>query len=289
MARLVIFGLGQSARAFVRRVGSRFSSIVATVRHPEQAEALNGVEIMGFDSEGFDPRLTEAVHAADVILVSVPPDEWGDPVLEWFGDTIQSARSLSWLGYLSTIGVYGDRQGGWVDETTPVAGTSNRSIRRIMAEQAWQELAREAGLPLHLFRLAGIYGPHQNVLLQLQRGTAKRVIKRGQVFNRIHVEDIAQVLEASLQRPRPLALYNVSDGHPCPPQEVVAFAAELMGIDPPPEVPFEQAQLTEMARSFYSDNKRVSNQLIRDELGVTLAFPTYREGLQALWKSLQAA
>ncbi len=283
MSSLVIFGLGQSARAFVGRVGGQYSSIIATVRDTAMAKPVQGVEIMGFNDTGFDPRLTQAVCDADVILCSVPPDAEGDPVLEWFGDTIQAATTLKWLGYLSTIGVYGDHQGGWVDETTPAVAGNDRSHRRVMAEQMWQALAQEAGLPLHIFRLAGIYGPSQNALVQLRRGTAKRVIKPGQVFNRIHVDDIAQVLEASIRRPRPMAIYNVTDSDPCPPQDVVGFAAELMGLAPPPEVPFEQADFSEMARSFYSENKRVSNRLIREELGVNLLYPTYREGLQALW------
>lgn len=289
MRSLLIFGLGQSSRAFVERVGADFTSITATVRDPSQAQPMPGVDIMQFDSEGFDPRLTEAVIGAEAILSSVPPDAEGDPVLEWFGDTIQAAPALKWLGYLSTVGVYGDHQGGWVDETTPVRGLSERSFRRVQAEQMWQALAQEAGLPLHIFRLAGIYGPAQNALLQLQRGTAKRLIKPGQVFNRIHVEDIAQVLAASLVRPRPMAIYNVADDCPCPPQDVVDYAAGLMGIAPPPEVPFGQAELSEMARSFYSENKRVSNRLIHDELGVSLLYPTYREGLQALWQALRQA
>ncbi len=288
MSSLVIFGLGQSARAFVQRVGADYSSITATVRDSAAALPMQGVDIMDFNEAGFDPRLTQAVSEADVILCSVPPDAEGDPVLEWFGDTIQAAHRLKWLGYLSTIGVYGDHQGGWVDETTAVQGESERSYRRMMVEQMWQDFARDAGLPLHIFRLAGIYGPAQNALVQLRRGTAKRVIKPGQVFNRIHVDDIAQVLAASIRQPRPMAIYNVTDDNPCPPQDVVTFAAGLMGIDPPPEVPFERANFTEMARSFYSENKRVSNRLIHEELGVSLLYPTYREGLQALW-ALQAA
>ena len=282
MGSLVIFGFGQSARAFVQRVGANYSSIVATVRDGASAQPMRGVEIMDFNETGFDPRLTQAVTDAEVILCSVPPDAEGDPVLEWFGDTIQAAHRLKWLGYLSTIGVYGDHQGGWVDETTPVRGDHERSYRRLMAEQMWQALAGDANLPLHIFRLAGIYGPAQNALLQLQRGTAKRVIKPGQVFNRIHVDDIANILAASIVKPRPMAIYNVTDDCPCPPQDVVTFAAELMGIAPPAEVPFEQANFSQMAQSFYSQNKRVSNRLIHEELGVKLLYPTYREGLQAL-------
>jgi nucleoside-diphosphate-sugar epimerase len=167
MSRLVIFGLGQSSRAFVERVGAQFSSIIATVRDPDRAKPMAGVEIMAFDGEGHDPRLTEAVLTADALLNSVPPDEMGDPVFDCFGDTIQAAQSLKWLGYLSTIGVYGDHQGAWVDETTPVEPSHERALRRIMAEQAWQALAEDAGLPLHIFRLAGIYGPAQSPLSQV--------------------------------------------------------------------------------------------------------------------------
>jgi len=283
MSSLMIFGLGQSARAFVQRVGADYSSITATVRDSAAALPMQGVEILDFNEAGFDPRLTRAVSDAEVILCSVPPDAEGDPVLEWFGDTIQAAHRLKWLGYLSTIGVYGDHQGGWVDETTAVQGESERSYRRMMVEQMWQDFARDAGLPLHIFRLAGIYGPAQNALLQLRRGTAKRVIKPGQVFNRIHVEDIVAVLKASLQKPHAQAIYNVSDDEPSPPQDVVAYAAQKSGYPLPPEMPFEKANLSPMALSFYGENKRVSNALIKEALGVTLAYPTYRQGIDALY------
>ena len=188
------------------------------------------------------------------------------------------ARVLAWIGYLGTTAVYGDRQGGWVDEETPIEPTLARADRRARAEAAWLK----SGLPVHIFRLAGIYGPGRNAFVNLKDGTARRIVKPGQVFSRIHVEDIATVLEASIARPRPGAIYNVCDDEPAPPQDVVAHAAELMGVAPPPEQPYETADLSPMARTFYKDNRRVRNERIKRELGVRLAYPTYREGLAAL-------
>lgn len=213
----------------------------------------------------------------------MPPGETGDPVLAAHGECIAGlGPRLRWLAYLSTTGVYGDRGGAWVDETTPLRPTSERGCRRLAAEEAWRALADRAHLPLHVFRLAGIYGPGRNPLRSVIDGTAKRIVKTGQVFSRIHVEDIAAVLDASIARPNPGAAYNVCDDEPAPPQEVVLFAAGLLGRAPPPEVDFETADLTPMARSFYAESKRVSNRRIREELGVRLAYPTYREGLRAL-------
>jgi nucleoside-diphosphate-sugar epimerase len=178
--------------------------------------------------------------------------------------------------------VYGDHGGAWIDETAPPNPTSARSRRRLAAEEAWLALGRRTGKPVQVFRLAGIYGPRRNPLAQLAAGTATRIVKPGQIFNRIHVDDIAAALAASLDRPRAGAVYNVADDEPAPPQDVVAYAASLAGVVPPAEIPFDEASLSPMARSFYAETKRVSNRLLKQELGLTLRYPTYREGLAAL-------
>ncbi len=222
------------------------------------------------------------MQAADALLVSIPPDEEGDPVLARFAGAIASASHLSWIGYLSTIGVYGDHGGAWIDEATPPKPVSDRSKERLAAENAWLDLGARSGKAVHIFRIAGIYGPGRNALKNLADGTAKRIVKPGQVFNRIHVADIAAVLMASIERPRAGAIYNLADDEPAPAQDVVAYAAGLAGVPPPPEVPFAEVRLGPMAASFYGESKRASNRLIKDELGVRLRYPTYREGLQAL-------
>jgi nucleoside-diphosphate-sugar epimerase len=190
--------------------------------------------------------------------------------------------SLAWVGYLSTTGVYGDRDGGWVDETSELRPSGARGRRRVAAETAWLDLWRDRGVPVHIFRLAGIYGPGRSPFDALRAGTAKRIVKPGQVFSRIHVDDLASVLLSSIARPRPGAVYNVCDDEPASPADVVAHAAQLLGAPPPPLVSFDEAALSPMARSFYADNKRVSNALIKTELGVRLRYPDYRAGLAAI-------
>jgi nucleoside-diphosphate-sugar epimerase len=281
---LVVFGLGYSAHTFVRREGGRFDRIVGTVTSSDKAQSLavDGIAARVFASEGRDARIADDVRDARALLVSIPPGEEGDPTLAAYGDAIASAPRLAWIGYLSTVGVYGDHAGAWIDEATPPKPASARSRRRLAAEKAWLALGARARKPVQVFRLAGIYGPGRNAFVQLAAGTAKRIVKPGQVFNRIHVDDIAGALVASLDRPRAGAVYNVTDDEPAPPQEVVAYAARLAGVAPPPEVPFEEAALSPMARSFYGETKRVSNRLIKQELGLALRYPTYREGLAAL-------
>lgn len=280
--KLVVFGLGYSARAFVRRVGPRVGRIVGTVREPARAarRAHDGMVVRALPGE--EQALAADLRDADAVLSSVPPGEGGDPVLARFADALAAAPRLRWIGYLSTIGVYGDHGGAWIDESTPARPTSPRSRWRLDAENAWLALGAASGRPVQVFRLAGIYGPGRSALDKLADGSAQRLVKPGQVFNRIHVDDIAAVLEASLDRPRAGAVYNVTDDEPAPPQDVVTFAAELAGREPPPLVPFETAELSPMARSFYAENKRVRNALLRDELGVALRHPTYREGLRAI-------
>ena len=276
--KLLVFGLGFSALHAAQRLQASGAKATATVRTRAKADGLAqaGITARVFSPEHADAEIADDIADSDAILSSVPPGESGDPVLASFGERIAAAPNLRWVGYLSTVGVYGDHAGGWVDETTPLGAGKQRSQNRVTAEQGWLALGA------HVFRLSGIYGPGRNQLVQLAAGTARRIIKPGQTFNRIHVADIAAVIEASLARPRPGGIYNVTDNEPAPPQDVVAFAARLCGLEPPAEIPFERAELSPMARSFYSENRRVRNALIREELGVTLTYPTYREGLAAL-------
>ena len=280
--RLFCFGVGQSARALAARLGASAWGFAGTTRNPDKASELAspGFDVFVFDGES--PLPTDALAGTTHMLISIAPGENGDVVLARHREDIAALRGLEWLGYLSATSVYGDHDGGWVDEETPVRPSGLRGQRRAEAEQAWLRLAHDSGVPVHVFRLAGIYGPDNNPLRSLKAGTARRIVKPGQRFSRIHVDDIAAVLEASINRHDPGRIYNVADDEAAPPQEVVAHAAGLLGVDPPPEIPFDAAELSDMARSFYRDNKRVSNARIKKELGVTLAYPTYREGLRAL-------
>jgi nucleoside-diphosphate-sugar epimerase len=271
MPHLFCFGLGFSAQALIRRLTPAGWTVSGTNR---DGVALEGVTVWRFDGGSAIPE--EALEGATHLLLSVPPGADGDPVFK-LHHGILARRRFDWVGYLSTTGVYGDRGGDWVDEDSPLAPSTERGHRRLETEQAWLDL-----LDAHLFRLAGIYGPGRNQLVSVQDGSAKRIIKPGQVFSRIHVDDIAGVLAASIDAPNPCRAYNVCDDEPAPPQDVVAFAAELLGMAPPPEIPFADASLSPMARSFYAESKRVSNRRIKAELGYRLLYPTYREGLRAL-------
>lgn len=254
--------------------------IIGTTRNAEKAEAFarRGVEALVLPAD-IRPALNVATH----LLISSAPGMEGDPFLSMAETAIgEAAPHLQWVGYLSSTGVYGDHGGGWVDETTTPRATEGHRDRRLMAEQAWQALAERTGLPLHIFRLAGIYGPGRGPFEKLHAGTAHRIVKEGQVFCRIHVEDAARVLAASIARPAPGAIYNVCDDLPAPPQDVVEAAARMAGLPVPPAVPFDQAEMTPMARAFYRDNRRVRNDRIKRDLGVTLRYPTYREGLASL-------
>ncbi len=285
--RLFCFGYGYTARALALDLRARFS-IAGTVRDPQRAAAATDAALVTFASGGRLPAgsLARATH----VLVSIPPDASGDPVLEACGaELARRAGQFAWIGYLSTTVVYGDRQGDWVDESATLAAVGERGRRRVEAEAGWLDLWRQYDLPVHVFRLAGIYGPGRNVLDQLRAGTARRIVKPGQVFSRIHVADIVAVLEASMARPRPGAVYNVADDEAAPPQDLVAHAARLLGVPPPPEEPFATARMSEMARSFYAECKRVRNDLIKKELGVSLRYPTYREGLAALLSDNRSA
>jgi nucleoside-diphosphate-sugar epimerase len=257
-------------------------TVHGTCRSAERAEALRRA---GFSIELFDRdrKLPSAAMAgATHVLVSVPPDAWGDPVLDCYGDEIAALPGLAWLGYLSATGVYGDRAGGWVDEGSELRPSGERGRRRVMAEAGWRDLWRRHGAPVHIFRLAAIYGPGRSPFDALRAGTARRIDKPGQVFSRVHVADLARVLCASMSQPRPGAVYNVCDDDPAPPEAVVAHVAALLGVAPPPLVPLAEAQLSALALSFYDDNKRVANALIKHELGVVLRYPNYRAGLAAI-------
>lgn len=274
--RFFLFGLGFSGRVLARHLVQAGWSVTGTTRSG-QAGDLPGITVHAFDRD--HPLPESALTGATHVLSSVPPDEKGDPVLDVMGPAL-AQLAPAWVGYLSTTGVYGDRAGGWVDETSELRPTAERSRRRVAAEAAW----RASGLPLHIFRLAGIYGPGRSAIDTVLAGQARRIVKPGQVFSRIHVDDIAAALRASMARPSPGAVYNLCDDDPAPPQEVTAHACRLLGREPPPEIPWEEAQahLSPMARSFYGDNKRVSNGRMKTELGVTLKYPSYREGLAAI-------
>ena len=279
---LFSFGFGYTAQALARRLAAEGWIVGGTCRTAEKAAALRGA---GFRAELFDrtlPLASQALEGVTHLLVSVPPDATGDPVLAVHRDDIAQIEGLRWLGYLSTTGVYGDRGGAWVDETAELLPSGERGRRRVAAEAGWLDLWRRRGVPVHIFRLAGIYGPGRSAFDALRGGKAKRIDKPGQVFSRIHVEDLASVLAASIGRPRPGAVYNVCDDDPAAPEAVVAYAAALLGLPAPPLVPLETAGLSPRGRSFYDDNKRVSNRLIREELGVTLHYPSYRTGLTAI-------
>jgi nucleoside-diphosphate-sugar epimerase len=283
--RLFCFGLGYSARVLSARLLKRGWRIAGTTRGDEEARALAraGVEAFVFDRDRPLADPGAALAGTTHLLSSVPPDETGDPVIDCHGADIAGLAGLAWAGYLSTTGVYGDRDGGWVDEGSALEPTGARGRKRVAAEATWLALARDHGVPAHVFRLAGIYGPGRNALDTVRSGRAKRVDKPGQVFSRIHVDDIAAVLEASIARPSPGRAYNVCDDDPAPPADVIAYACGLLGVAPPPLVPFAEAELSPMARSFYRDNKRVSNRRIKEELGVELSYPDYRSGLDRLF------
>ncbi len=282
--RLFVFGLGYSAGRFADAMLTDAEWIGGTVRTIDKAVArgLSKVRPYVFDGRSQGVGIAEAVKVATHLLVSVPPGANGDPVMAEHRETIRAAVGLEWIGYLSTVGVYGDRGGDWVEETTPPRPTSERGLLRLRAETEWSGLAQERNLPLTTFRIAGIYGPGRNAFVNLAEGKAHRIVKPGQVFNRIHVDDIVAALAAAASK-KAASIFNLADDEPAPPQDVVAFAASLMGVEPPPEVPFAEAELSPMARSFYGENKRVRNGRLKQELGVELRYPTYREGLTAMW------
>ena len=272
-------GLGYSAQRFATLYGEDYF-IAGSVRTEEKAELLQhkGYQTYVFDGLRCHDDLARALHETEALIISIPPSDEGDG-----GDQIARLLSgttrLKVIIYLSTIGVYGDRHGAWVSEKDPATPMQPRSIRRLKAENQWQAIANTLNVPIAVLRLAGIYGPGQNAIEQLRAGMARCIIKPGQVFNRIHVDDIARVIHGVLTTPKN-ALYNVSDDEPAPPQDIIAYAAKLLDVPPPPAIDWQEAGLSTMARSFYEENKRVSNALIRAEFG-DLLYPTYREGLRS--------
>ncbi|MGN6308688.1 MAG: SDR family oxidoreductase [Xanthobacteraceae bacterium] len=275
---LFIFGLGYSCRRFLDRFVGDYANISGTVRDATRDIARSDCETLSFGPERADSTIAARLAKADLLLVSVPPSATGDPVLATFGDAIKASR-IRRIVYLSTVGVYGDHDGQWIDETAPIEPNAGRRAARATAESEWIALAGER---TSILRLAGIYGPGRNALVNLRTGTARRIVRPGQVFNRIHVADIARAITAAFAH-ETTGIWNVCDDEPAPPQDVVTFAASLMGIAPPPEIDFAEADLSNMARSFYATNNRISNTRLKRDLNVDLAYPTYRDGLKALW------
>ena len=279
---LFCFGLGYCADYLSAKLIKQGWQVSATCRTSEKVAVLEASGIRPVLLSGKKVTVTD-LGKADHILISVPPEQDGsDPVLNFAEAALAALQDqIKWVGYLSTTGVYGDHQGAWIDEETPAGLLSERGQRRVAAEAQWAA----TDLPMHYFRLAGIYGPGRNSLRALQNGTARRVVKQGQVFSRIHLADITRILEASMANPNAGRAYSVCDDTPAPPQDVVTYAAELMGVSPPALQDFATAELSPMARSFYGENKRIRNYRIKEELGVSLEYPDYRAGLSALWES----
>lgn len=283
---MFIFGAGYTGRAIARDPLGKVQWVAGTTRSSANFEALrlSGVTPHLYSGTGFAPETASALQKTTHLIVSTPPDEDGDPVLsDIVAVGAKALPALQWIGYLSTVGVYGDHSGAWVDETSECRPVSQRSRWRLEAEQRWISFARGAGIPLAVFRLAGIYGPGRNAFVNLANATAKRIVKPGQVFNRVYVDDIAGAV-ATLMRAKAAGIFNLSDDEPTAPQDVVSYAAALMQVRPPPEIPFAQAQMTPMSRSFYSECKRVSNAKLK-AAGYRLQYPSYRDGLMQMWRS----
>lgn len=280
--KVLIFGAGYSAMAFARANKDSGTKILGTTRSPEKFEALRqaGISPINFDAIDICNEISDVTH----LIVSIPPDETGaDPGLTYSEPIEQWTNKLEWMGYLSTVGVYGDHGGAWVDETTECRPVSKRSTMRVAAEKKWLKLGRKVHVPTAILRLSGIYGPGRNALVNLDNGSARRLVKPDQVFNRIHCDDIAGALW-HLAESNTGGIFNVTDDEPAPPQDVVTYAASLMGVTPPPEIPFETAQLSPMARSFYGENKRVANTAIK-AAGYRFRFPDYRAAFDHMWAS----
>lgn len=281
---LFCFGMGFSARRLAERLASEGWRITGTATTADGVARMiaKGYQGLLFDGSAPAPDAAAALASATHVVVSAPPDDAGDPVLRHHAGDLAAAPSLRWIGYLSTVGVYGDRKGAWVDETAAPTPINDRSRRRVVAEDAWLAFARASAKRVQIFRLSGIYGPGRSAIDNLRAGRAQRVVKPGQKFNRIHVDDIAGVLIAAMRSDTPYTIFNVTDDEPAAPQDVIAHAARLLGLEPPPEVALEEAELSTMAQSFFNESKLVSNARIKEALGVTLRYPTYREGLAAI-------
>lgn len=289
MTSLFCFGLGYSAEALARRMRPLGWQVAGTARTPESQARLaaRGYEALLFDGTAPGGGIPDALASATHVLVSAGPDQTGDPTLRFHEHDLARAPHVRWIGYLSTIGVYGNTDGAWVDETAGPNPESERAKRRVAAENAWLAFGEAHGKRVQIFRLGGIYGPGRSALDDLRDGTARRIVKPGQVFNRIHVDDIASVLLAAANGAGQHTIYNVTDGTPSSSEEMIAHAADLLAMEPPPEISVEEAGLSPMGKSFYAENRRVSNARLQDDLGVALAYPSYREGLAAILAKLR--
>lgn len=282
------FGMGFSSLATARaihRIIDRDIPIFGTTRTEEGIEALadSPYRLHLFDGESPGLTLSADLHRSTHVVLSIPPTEAGDPGLRMHRADLDAAPDLQWLCYFSTVGVYGDFRGAWIDESAPTRPINQRSAHRVEVEQHWRDYAAERGVPLLILRLAGIYGPGRSAFDKLREGTARRIVKPGQVFNRIHVDDIGRVTALAAQR-KLAGTFNLADNEPAPPQDLIEYAARQLGVPVPPDIPFAEADMTPMARSFYSDNKRVTNKAIREALGIELLYPSYREGLASIGK-----
>jgi hypothetical protein len=281
--KLFCFGYGYVADFLARALLDQGFEVAGTTRDEAKAEAMRAAgmtaHIFSYNEPLIDPH--HALEGVTHILVSTPADDWGDPTARFHGDDIGRLSSLGWLGYLSATSIYGDRGGDWVDEQSPIAPTARRGVRRARAEDQWLRLFDHHRVSAHIFRLAGIYGPGRNALDSVRAGSARRINKPGHAFSRIHVEDIVQTMQASMAQPNPGAIYNVADDYPSPSHEVIAYTCELLGQPLPPLLDYTSADLAPITTSFYADNKRIRNDRIKDELGVRLKYPTFREGMLA--------
>ena len=286
--KLFCFGLGYTAGFLVRELLGAGWQVAGT--SCDGARGITPAEVAMYPFTRGMPLIDAPVILAETthVLASIQPDEAGDPVVAELGAVLAALPRLRWVGYLSATSVYGDRGGNWVDESSPLDPAGARGRRRVAAEQAWRELHRRAGLPLHIFRLAGIYGPGRSALDAVRQGRAQRIDMPGHVFSRIHVADIVAALRASMARPDPGAIYNLADDDPAAPEAVIAYACELLGVPAPPLISLADARLSPTARSFYDDNKRISNGRAKEALGLRLRYPSYREGLTALLKTSAA-
>lgn len=291
MSHLFCFGLGYSANRVAERLAARGWTISGTATLDVGVAEISRRGYRGylFDGNHPNPDVARALTQATHILLSIPPAENGDPALRLHGQDIAASSSIHWIGYFSTVGVYGCSAGAWIDETTQPRPGSERGQRRLAAENEWLTLGDNTKKSVMIFRLPGIYGPGRSALDDLRNGTARRIVKPDQVFNRIHVQDIASAVEAAIDHPSTGRAFNITDDEPSPPQDVVKFAATLLGVPPPPELDFATAKLSPMGQSFYSENKRIANTRMKAELGVRLQFPSYREGLKDIASSQKAS
>ena len=282
--KLFIFGAGFSASAIAEKSKYDFAEITGTTRSEEKCGSLESSQVQAVVFNGMQstPELLKHLATTTHLLVSIAPGD-ADPVLTAFPDICEQMPNLQWIGYLSTVGVYGNHDGAWVDEETEPKPVSKRSIQRIEAESQWQKKVEQAGIPIAIFRLSGIYGPGRNAFVTIKNGKSRRLVKKGQVFNRIHREDIGTAVQLAM-RNNIGGIFNITDDEPAPPQDVVTYAHDLMGIEPPPEMDFITADITPMARSFYGENKRVSNKKSKEVLGMTYAWPNYRYSLEKMWR-----